>query len=169
MDNPETKPVDPQQRTTMLFAQLVELLTQNAVMMLGGMADRQGRARPPDLNGAEMIIEMLSMLQKRTKGNLTKDEERMITGTLYQLQTAFAEVASKSGEFGKAHKAQAAAKEADGDDEDEGAPEDFAEEPLPPQAAAARAEAPAAKKPEGIQSAPTEPAESKVKFTKKYA
>lgn len=104
MDQKQTG-ADEGRKNTLLFAQLIEILTQNAVMMLGGMPDRQGRSRPPDLNAAEMMIDMLAVLQKKTKGNLTKEEERMISGTLYQLQTAFADVASKSGDFEKARKA----------------------------------------------------------------
>jgi hypothetical protein len=173
-DQPKT-PADAQRRESGHFARLIELLAQNAVMMLGGMADRHGRQMPPDLRGAEMVIEMMSVLQKRTKGNLGKEEERMLSGTLYQLQTAFAEVASKSGEFEKARKATEAADAADADE----GPEPLGEEGLedeegapapPPPAEAARpgGPAPTGSRPQGIQPSAPEPRESKVKFTKKY-
>lgn len=157
MDKPQQAPDEGRQQT-MLFAQLVEILTQNAIMMLGAMPDRQGRQRPPDLNGAEMMIELLGVLQKKTKGNLTKEEEKMLTGTLFQLQTAFAEIASKTGEFGKAAKATAAAESAD-------------EEMLEPSSTASRPtdpiSSPSPAKPQGIQPSAPE-TERKVKFTKKY-
>ena len=175
-DTPKPQ-VDAQRRESGLFAQLIELLAQNAVMMLGGMADRQGRQRPPDLAGAEMVIEMMSVLQKRTKGNLSKDEEKMLSGTLYQLQTAFAEVASKAGEFGKARKATDAAEAANADDVGEGSgpledeelgADEGAPMPPPPGAAGPGGPAPTGSRPTGIQPSAPEPRESKVKFTKKY-
>lgn len=173
-DSPKP-PADAQRRESGLFARLIELLAQNAVMMLGGMPDRQGRQAPPDLRGAEMVIEMMSVLQKRTKGNLTKDEDRMLSGTLYQLQTAFAEVASKSGEFEKARKATEAAEAADAgedlgplDDEEPGADEGAPMPPPPAQGARPGAPAPAGPRPAGVQPSSPEPRESKVKFTKKY-
>jgi hypothetical protein len=162
MDDRKNVP-DEAKKQTMLFAQLVEILTQNAIMMLGAMPDRQGRQRPPDLNGAEMMIEMLSVLQKKTKGNLTNEEDKMISGTLFQLQTAFAEIASKSGEFGKARKAQEAAEATDED-----VPMDDGLETPPPAEAAPRGTSASSSKQQGIQSSAPQTSENKVKFTKKY-
>ena len=154
---------DEARKQTALFAQLVEILTQNAIMLLGAMPDRQGRQRPPDLNGAEMMIEMLNVLHKKTKGNLTKEEEKIISGTLYQLQTAFAEVASKSGEFGKARKATDAVESADEEILDE-----HEEEPVPTPSQAPHETQRAPQKPQNIQASVPQTGESKVKFTKKY-
>ncbi len=154
--------MDDARKQTLLFAQLIEILTQNAVMMLGGMPDRQGRQRPADLNSAEMMIEMLGVLQKKTKGNVTPEEERMLTGTLFQLQTAFAEVASKSGDFERARKATEAAAASDEGDLEEAPSANTPEAPAP--SAPARQPAPS----QAVQT--SQPAtESKVKFTKKYA
>ncbi len=154
---------DEGRKQTMLFAQLIDLLTQNAVMMLGGVPDRQGRQRPPDLNSAELMIDMLSVVVAKTKGNLTPDEEKMLSSTLYQLQTAFAEVASKSGDFGKARKATEAAEAAE--------LEESENRSSPPSSGtgSTAAHQPTSAKPTGIQSSPAQSAETKVKFTKKYA
>jgi hypothetical protein len=163
MDN---KNIDEARKQTLLFAQLIEILTQNAVLMLGGAPDRQGRQRPPDLNGAEMMIDMLSVLYKKTKSNLTPEEEKMISGTLFQLQTAFADVASKSGEFEKARKATEASEAASEPDfEDEQFPE-----PPPSKPSAQGHSHPTA--PKNIQPSvqhASETKESKVKFAKKYS
>ncbi len=173
MDERKKPAESPERKQTMLFAQLIEILTQNAVMMLGAYPDRQGRQRPPDLPGAEMMIDMLAVLQKKTKGNLNKDEERMLSSALYQLQSAFAEVASRSGEFGKARKATEAVEAAEGGGSEEEAFEEEPEEPAPPPAGPAPRPAP------GGPAAPAHPApsaplssqerESKVKFSKKYS
>ena len=157
----EAKEPNSPQKETMLFAQLIELLTQNAVMMLGGMTDRQGRQRPPDLNAAEMMIDLLNVLQAKTKGNLTKEEERMLSSTLYQLQTAFAEVASKSGDFSRARKATEATEKEDLE-ENESKPS-----PPPPKDYPSH-QGPNQTKPQGIQAGSASSAENKVKYTKKY-
>ncbi len=154
---------DEARKQTALFAQLIEILTQNAIMMLGGVPDRQGRQRPPDLNSAEMMIEMLGVLHKKTKGNLTKEEEKMISSTLYQLQTAFAEVASKSGEFGKARKATEAVESSDEELLDEHEETTIPSSSVPP----IKNQAPSPKS-QNIHSSSPQTDESKVKFTKKY-
>ncbi len=164
MESPKNPPKDEGRKQTMLFAQLIEILTQNAIMMLGGMQDRQGRQRPPDLNAAELMIEILSVVQIKTKGNLTPEEEKMLTSTLYQLQTAFADVASKSGDFGKARKAAEAIEAADLEKEDDEPDPSPSQSHSPPPTGS---QAPSSK-PQGIQSAFTQSAETKVKFTKKY-
>lgn len=156
MKTAEHPPKDEEKKQTMLFAQLIELLTQNAIMMLGGAVDRQGRQRPPDLGAAELMIDILSVLKAKTKGNLTAEEERMLSSTLFQLQSAFAEVASKSGEFGKARKATEAA-----------ADEDEVSKSSTPQSFPTKLKSPEPQH-QGVQSSGPESDETKVKFTKKY-
>lgn len=168
MKNEKEAPApDETQKQTMLFAQLVEILTQNAVMMLGVMPDRQGRQRPPDLNGAEMMIEMLAVLQKKTRGNLTKEEDRMLAGTLYQLQSAFADVASKTGDFGRARKATEAVEDGEAEaaraEQQAPGPSTNARKPSAPVPAAAPPSGP-----QDIQPSTAPSREGKVKFSKKY-
>lgn len=147
---------DSGRKDTVLFAQIIEMLTQNAVMLMGMVPDPRGRQMPPDLNGAEMIIDMLGVIQKKTKGNLTKEEEKMVSSTLYSLQTAFAEVAGKSGEFEKARKAtEAASSAAEGGARQAPPPRQEKPQPTP---APSRQEVPATDR----------VYENKVKFTKKY-
>lgn len=162
----EQSKTDETRKQTMLFAQLIEILTQNAIMMLGAMPDRNGRQRTPDLNGAEMMIEMLSVLHKKTKGNLNQEEERMIAGTLFQLQSAFAEIASKSGHFDKARKATEAAQSTEEEEVEELNPAPLPSQP--PSPSRSPQPQPSGKKPEGIKPAASTPGENKVKFSKKY-
>ncbi|MDD2708707.1 MAG: DUF1844 domain-containing protein [Verrucomicrobiae bacterium] len=174
MDNAKEQPEQSQdspRKETMLFAQLVELLTQNAVMMLGGVMDRSGRQRPPDLNAAEMMIDLLGVLRDKTKGNLTPEENRMLSNTLYQLQTAFAEIASKSGDFEKARRATDSAHETEREEE-QSQKVAARQKPVPTPAgnpAPAAASGPSRPTPAPAPSTPmADPGESKVKYTKKY-
>jgi hypothetical protein len=159
-ETPATAPQDSGKKDTILFAQVVEMLTQNAAMMMGMMPDPRGRQLPPNLDGAEMIIDMLSVIQKKTKGNLNKDEEKIISNTLFSLQTAFAELAGKSGEFEKARKATDAVNAVAESETPRPSPSSQDETPRTSRASASAA-----------QAAPSTDRvyENKVKYSKKYA
>ncbi|MDR2251467.1 MAG: DUF1844 domain-containing protein, partial [Endomicrobium sp.] len=43
-----------------------------------------------DLKGAQVTIDMLIMLRDKTKGNLTKKEEEMLSSTISNLQINYA-------------------------------------------------------------------------------
>jgi len=43
---------------------------------------------------AKFLIDTLGMLQSKTKGNLTKDEQDMLEGMLYELRMRFVQKAS---------------------------------------------------------------------------
>ena len=44
---------------------------------------------------ARHAIDMLDILQQKTKGNLTPEEEAMLEGVLHQLRVAFVEATTK--------------------------------------------------------------------------
>jgi hypothetical protein len=44
-----------------------------------------------ELGGARHIISILEMLERKTKGRLEQDEERILEGLLYQLRMAYVE------------------------------------------------------------------------------
>ncbi|OFW01636.1 MAG: hypothetical protein A3G20_01815 [Acidobacteria bacterium RIFCSPLOWO2_12_FULL_59_11] len=63
-----------------------------------GLAVRPGEvAPPPDLLAAQETIELLTILQQKTKGNLTKEEEQLLTNGLYELRMVFVELSRKAG------------------------------------------------------------------------
>ncbi|MDR1942872.1 MAG: DUF1844 domain-containing protein [Endomicrobium sp.] len=49
------------------------------------------------MNGAQVTIDMLIMLRDKTKGNLTKKEEEMLSSTIPNLQINYADEAAKLG------------------------------------------------------------------------
>ena len=57
-----------------------------------GLAAPQGAQPEVDLIGARQTIDTLSMLQQKTKGNLTPAEENMFQNLLYELRMAYLEV-----------------------------------------------------------------------------
>jgi hypothetical protein len=68
-----TAEVGPEQLPPAEFRSLVGLLASQAVMGLGTMADPQGRV-VVDLEGSKFAIDLLKVLEEKTKGNLTPEE-----------------------------------------------------------------------------------------------
>ena len=75
------------------FTMLVVSLTSSAAVHLGDAADRaSGTASAPNLPAAAQMIDMLALLQEKTRGNLTQEEDEQLTQTLRRLRVRFLEV-----------------------------------------------------------------------------
>ena len=156
-----------------LFANLVMQQAQTAYMLLG-KAPHPETGRPVvDLEAAKYFIELLEMLETKTKGNLDSNEKEILSESLATLHTAFLEVAQKSGvklppPLPSRSLATPSPKEA--------SPPPAAREPVAPAAPAAAATSPApaptsapAPAPAPAPSpAPQPPEESRKKFSKRY-
>lgn len=92
---PETdSPSGPQPGRTLDFSSFVFSLGATALMALGeahlpGLPSGQGSGRPADLTQARELIDLLGMLEVKTKGNLTPEESELLQQTLYNLRTKF--------------------------------------------------------------------------------
>lgn len=76
------------------FSSFVFSLSTSALMLMGEQLDpRQGKI-PVNLPQAKEIIDILSVLEAKTKGNLEKDEQAMLTDMLYALRMKFVDLAS---------------------------------------------------------------------------
>ena len=74
------------------FEHLIMSLVSSAMYHLG-LANRPGEvARPPDLPAGQETIELLAILQQKTKGNLSKEEEHLLTNSLYELRMVYVEL-----------------------------------------------------------------------------
>ncbi len=72
------------------FSGFVLSLATTAAVHFGDLADpATGHKGEPDLDGAARVIELLTMLQTKTKGNLIEQEERLIDDLLYELRLRF--------------------------------------------------------------------------------
>lgn len=74
---------------------LVFSLAQAAMVQLGKISNPGTGQVAKDLDAAKMSIDLLLMLRDKTKGNLTPEEEKIITGTLTDLELNYADEASK--------------------------------------------------------------------------
>lgn len=77
------------------FSSLVMSLATQTLMQLGEMDAQGGLAVPVDLDGAKQTIEILGMLQKKTKGNLSKEEDQLLEEVLHNLKLGFVKVAQR--------------------------------------------------------------------------
>jgi len=72
------------------FSDFVEPLIAQAYMSLGMLRNPYQPAKPAiDAGAARQMIEILTMLQEKTAGNLTPDEEDFLTTHLGELKLAF--------------------------------------------------------------------------------
>jgi len=80
------------------FATLVNSLASQIMMSLGGVQDPQTGQRHLDLAAAKFHIDMLTMLEEKTHGNLTDDEKKLLDSYLYQLRMIYLEESGKAGD-----------------------------------------------------------------------
>lgn len=70
--------------TSPLFAELVEMLAQQAALLLNGAPGYP--AQPAE---AQRLIDYLGMLEQKTRGNLSLEEQQMLSNLLFQLRSLF--------------------------------------------------------------------------------
>jgi Domain of unknown function (DUF1844) len=73
------------------FAQLVMQQTNMALMLLGQIANPNTGETLRDPEAARFFIDVLEMLEVKTRGNLTRDEEALLKQNLMALRLAFVE------------------------------------------------------------------------------
>jgi hypothetical protein len=71
------------------FLDLVQSLQMGAMAGLGMMQGPDGKRSTVDLPAAKDAIDLLGMLQEKTKGNLTKEEEEVLREGLYHLRMGY--------------------------------------------------------------------------------
>jgi hypothetical protein len=75
------------------FRTIVSMLGQQAIMGLGVMADRKTGGVIVDLEGSRFAIDLLDVLEQKTKGNLSKEEADELKQILGDLRARFVQVA----------------------------------------------------------------------------
>ncbi|MBI3871790.1 MAG: DUF1844 domain-containing protein [candidate division Zixibacteria bacterium] len=71
------------------FISLVASLQSTGMMQLGKIINPASGAVDRDLEGARQIIELLAVLEEKTKGNLTDEERRFLERALFELRMNF--------------------------------------------------------------------------------
>ncbi len=75
------------------FAALISMLVTQALFALGVLQVEGQEKKEPDLELAKYSIDMLETIEKKTKGNLTEEEKKVLENTLSQVRIAYVKVA----------------------------------------------------------------------------
>ena len=79
--------------TGLSFTAFVVSLASTAAIHFGDMPDPiSGERGQLNLDGAAQMIEILALLEQKTKGNLTAEERQVLEQVLYELRLRFVEV-----------------------------------------------------------------------------
>lgn len=143
----DVAPASREEMQAALFANMVIQHTQMALMFLGKVPHPETGEVIQDLESARMLIDQLEMLEAKTKGNLSPQEQGLLKQGLTSLRMAFVDSVEPSSRGRAAFQPQPEARSA-------------APSPAPAPAAAPKPEA----------AAPANPPldESRKKFSKKY-
>jgi hypothetical protein len=78
------------------FAMLIEFLANTALIHLGAMGAAAGEPVPVDLESARAMIDLLGVVEDKTKGNLSAPERKLMSDMLFELHTRFVEVQKRA-------------------------------------------------------------------------
>jgi hypothetical protein len=82
---------------TQRFIEFIMMQAQQAALCLGQIPHPATGKAEINLDAARMFIDHLEIVREKTRGNLSKDEEKILTSILSELQLAFVHVANSEG------------------------------------------------------------------------
>ena len=92
MTDQEETPEQPEQGAV-TFVGFVLSLAHTAAVHFGDIPDpMSGETAEPNLQAAGQMIEILSLLEEKTRGNLTAEERQLLDQILYELRMRYIEV-----------------------------------------------------------------------------
>jgi len=77
------------------FSAFIMSLNTSVLFHLGVIEDPATRKKLVDLDLARHGIDTLTLIQEKTKGNISRDEEEMLKNILYDLKLRFVQTAKK--------------------------------------------------------------------------
>jgi hypothetical protein len=94
---PQGKAADDADRLPAIdFSTFVLSLSHSALVHLGDAPSPDGHDSEKDLLLAKQTIDLLGILQEKTRNNLTGEEEHMLDQVLYDLRLRFVEISKSS-------------------------------------------------------------------------
>lgn len=79
------------------FATLLSTLATQSMIALGQIADPMSGEPAPNMDLARYFIDTLGVIQEKTQGNLTDEEEKGLEDLLHQLRMAFVALQQQAG------------------------------------------------------------------------
>jgi uncharacterized protein YjaG (DUF416 family) len=80
------------------FNFFITTLGLQAAIFLGEVANPATNKKEEDLTQAKFLIDTLTMLKEKTKGNLNDEEDKLLDNLLYELRTQYIAKAEKGSE-----------------------------------------------------------------------
>lgn len=80
---------------TIDFTTFVLSLSHSALVHLGDAPDPSGEAPSRNLELARQTIDLLGVLETKTRGNLTGEEERLLSTALYDLRLRYVQISKQ--------------------------------------------------------------------------
>jgi|ERR1700733_893562 len=90
MADPQTLAIGPIDFSTHVLS-----LASSALIALGKMPAPDGDPHPLDLETARHLIDVLAMLETKTKGNLDEAETKLLASLIYDLRVAYVDAQHK--------------------------------------------------------------------------
>jgi hypothetical protein len=84
-ESPGQEPASP-------FHELLRLLISQAMLFMGAFPDPQSGRAIVSLEMAKLHIDMLGWLEEKTRGNLSEEEAKVLSGTVNELRMEFVEL-----------------------------------------------------------------------------
>jgi hypothetical protein len=77
------------------LAALISMLATQTLFALGFLQIKGEEQREPDLDLARYNIELLQVLEEKTKGNLTAEEQQLLKNTLAELRMGYVSIVNQ--------------------------------------------------------------------------
>ena len=96
MENEQIKDFKANEKAEQLdFMAYISSLALQAMVFLGEIPNPLNNKTEKHLQQAKFLIETLSLLKEKTKGNLTDQEENLLTTSLFELQMKYVQSVKK--------------------------------------------------------------------------
>ena len=89
--------VPPSDDTPFTFSTFILGLSTQALVALGEVEHPLSKQAEPNLAAARQLIDIMTLLREKTRGNLQSDEEHLLESVLYDLRMRFVEQVRRSG------------------------------------------------------------------------
>ena len=83
------KSLESEPEVPMTFQTLVFSLSTTAMLQLGLLSNPETGKQEKNLPGAKQTIDILQILQEKTRGNLTSEESQLLEASLYDLKMTY--------------------------------------------------------------------------------
>lgn len=80
------------------FQEFILILSSQALIQMGSVPNPLNHKTEVNLEAAQHTIDTLAMLEKKSKGNLTHEEESTLQEVLYNLRMRYVDTVKHSGE-----------------------------------------------------------------------